>query len=1355
MTTTIDAQFKAYPSGDPAGMTGTFGKPYETVDDDGNRVGVAEHIVAVTGVADEGGDVFVPGVFADAIQHGVKAKGVSGHDWSAKVSKAIEREEWLPRDPRIAQRIIPNLPDGVEWPSAAGAVYVKAEYNLNTPEGQRAYENAKFYGPEESFSVGYKVAPGGARKRGGLRYIAKLAGWYEWSDVLHGMNKYAFGLSVKTGLLDSEMEYSGGRLVDDAEVKEVRRVKDSNYWGLPIGTVIRPGMKPRGPKALKIRKAGEVPDPTVGTTTKEPPSTTGGKTPDEADVDKLDTRSQNERAEDDKLEAAQRDAPAPVDQEAARARAQANREAVRSGARRRPEPPAPTDETPPAADVPTDVQARMDAAKREGRDDEAAKIYAEHLRAKKPDRGTAPADTGVAKNAPDLDVPAGDEPAGMDTEASTSPDEQAPPEPSGDAEFDARVAGSVGDYRRWLDSASDDDLDSDIDALQTRADQMKTNVAERPAYFKFVKGFVEPATAERDRRRKETPEDRAKRDALAKRGEAHRETIRAAAQRRPAPPAPQVSAGVDAEQPSAEDNTPEKPGKAPDVEDAAPDEVLSADDLADGEEIGADALGLVEADDGELEVTPDVADRQDRVEQLLEQGDTAVADLDDEQLASTRRDVADELALQDELARRDRAGKRAEPAAGGGDAADTAAPPPEGAAVAPPDRAEDADPAAAVEAPEKPQTRAGLAGAAEDYADALDAGDEAATVSARGRLKSSLRRSRSESEQAQTLRDMLATDEPPDPAQVRDLATGMRDEAKARRNEQAKTRRLAKRLERERLRSLLGSIDAEMRTRGLPAPTGGPPNAGAGQEEGVLSQEDLAAGEAAVAANGPISDTEPEVDTESDTAAPVVETDTAAGPAAAGEPPFSSVDEVQAHLADQPGMDAVQWDTALLSPGGGLVMVATTSDPPEWVIAHTGSGTVVARDLPDRAGARDAMGALEQAQGPDSQPINWATPDADTLRQNITDAGFTPDTLLAAARGDSGAEVTAGDTGPGETPDAAAPNRQPTGPPENADDAVALLRQAVALNTEAAGRENRTSRERDKLISELMTAGYPANVDDYEQPDGTTMTPDEAVSLLQEAVRLNLEAQGRENRASRERDKLVAELMTAGYPANVDDYLPDAEGSGVDEAGDLGKAPAGPEPGVLVNQVRDASDDELLMLLAEHAEYDAAVESILVEMDRRQRDAELSQAIDEDAQWRRLDELMAAGWDEETAVEEALGVPVEDQRRERAIGMLRSQGYVGTRFEDLARRSYRDYVASAYRAAEDAARGHLLTREAQNANVDPARLFSGPEVRARRWASDELKQWWDENGRLTFTDHKALLLGGQAAHRGAEGAFLT
>ena len=54
-----------------------------------------------------------------------------------------------------------------------------------------------FFGPAESaFSIGYKVTPGGATHRGGVRHITDLD-LFEISAVLHGANRYATLLSVK------------------------------------------------------------------------------------------------------------------------------------------------------------------------------------------------------------------------------------------------------------------------------------------------------------------------------------------------------------------------------------------------------------------------------------------------------------------------------------------------------------------------------------------------------------------------------------------------------------------------------------------------------------------------------------------------------------------------------------------------------------------------------------------------------------------------------------------------------------------------------------------------------------------------------------------------------------------------------------------------------------------------------------------------------------------------------------------------------------------------------------------------------------------------------------------------------
>ena len=69
---------------------------------------------------------------------------------------------------------------------------------MSTKAGREAFEVIRFFGPAESaFSIGYKVTPNGATHRGGIRYISDLS-LYEISAVLHGANRYATLLSVKS-----------------------------------------------------------------------------------------------------------------------------------------------------------------------------------------------------------------------------------------------------------------------------------------------------------------------------------------------------------------------------------------------------------------------------------------------------------------------------------------------------------------------------------------------------------------------------------------------------------------------------------------------------------------------------------------------------------------------------------------------------------------------------------------------------------------------------------------------------------------------------------------------------------------------------------------------------------------------------------------------------------------------------------------------------------------------------------------------------------------------------------------------------------------------------------------------------
>ncbi|SDD86472.1 phage minor capsid protein [Actinokineospora iranica] len=185
------------------------------------------------------------------------------------------------------------------------------------------------------------------------------------------------------------------------------------------------------------------------------------------------------------------------------------------------------------------------------------------------------------------------------------------------------------------------------------------------------------------------------------------------------------------------------------------------------------------------------------------------------------------------------------------------------------------------------------------------------------------------------------------------------------------------------------------------------------------------------------------------------------------------------------------------------------------------------------------------------------------------------------------------------------------------------------------------------------------------------------------------------------------------------------------------------------------SDEELDARFVEVSDDESAIDAVLDEMNRRQAEAdrvaerreqdrarrEQQRAERDAAQWARFEELIDEGWSDEEAAAEAYGHSVERQRRDRAIAQLRGQGYTGRGFDELARKAFRDHVYEQYIAAEDATRGHMVTPAGQAAGIDPHALFTGPESRARKWASDELKEWWDTHGRITYDEWTARLLG--------------
>ncbi|WP_052684576.1 phage minor capsid protein [Lentzea aerocolonigenes] len=201
----------------------------------------------------------------------------------------------------------------------------------------------------------------------------------------------------------------------------------------------------------------------------------------------------------------------------------------------------------------------------------------------------------------------------------------------------------------------------------------------------------------------------------------------------------------------------------------------------------------------------------------------------------------------------------------------------------------------------------------------------------------------------------------------------------------------------------------------------------------------------------------------------------------------------------------------------------------------------------------------------------------------------------------------------------------------------------------------------------------------------------------------------------------------------------------------------------LAAELAALTDDDLDARLAEVADDEDAVDAVLAEMDRRQAEADAAEARRERDRQRReqqreqrraeqlaeYERLIADGIDDEDAWAQVTGTTVEKLHREDAIRRLRADGYTGRGFDELARASYRDYVAEQFWQAEADTNGYLLNNAGEAAGIDPRELFTGPVRRARKWASDELLGWWDDHGRMSFDEYAAWLLGNAAIARDA------
>jgi hypothetical protein len=135
-------------------------------------------------------------------------------------------------------------------------------------------------------------------------------------------------------------------------------------------------------------------------------------------------------------------------------------------------------------------------------------------------------------------------------------------------------------------------------------------------------------------------------------------------------------------------------------------------------------------------------------------------------------------------------------------------------------------------------------------------------------------------------------------------------------------------------------------------------------------------------------------------------------------------------------------------------------------------------------------------------------------------------------------------------------------------------------------------------------------------------------------------------------------------------------------------------------------------------------------------------------------DLTDAGENPEDAWSYAHGVTSEAMQRQAVIAQLREQGYRGASFDALTRDAFKQEVHRQAIDAETATNGYMLNKAGKAAGIDPWSLMTGPESRARAYASPELRQHWDANGRPTVKAFQQQLLGHAAAAGPAGGDFL-
>lgn len=100
-----------------------------------------------------------------------------------------------------------------------------------------------------------------------------------------------------------------------------------------------------------------------------------------------------------------------------------------------------------------------------------------------------------------------------------------------------------------------------------------------------------------------------------------------------------------------------------------------------------------------------------------------------------------------------------------------------------------------------------------------------------------------------------------------------------------------------------------------------------------------------------------------------------------------------------------------------------------------------------------------------------------------------------------------------------------------------------------------------------------------------------------------------------------------------------------------------------------------------------------------------------------------------------LQVLAELNRREESHERAQARHARARDKRQRANEEYRDEVYRQWLTAESATNGYMLNKEGQRRGIDERSLFTGPQSRVNKYASDELKEWFLTHPRMTRAEY--------------------